>query len=60
MELREYKVTGQYRRTAEKMDETLGHLDGQGPVSRKLREYGKVMPLSFGIHTEASREIHKR
>ena len=60
MELREYKVTGQYRRTAEKMDETLGHLDGQGPVSRKLRVYGEVLPLCFGVQGKVSREIHKR
>ena len=55
MELREYKVTGQYRRTAEKMDETLGHLDGQGPVCRKLKVYGEVLPLCFGIHSEAQK-----
>ena len=60
VELREFKVTGQYRRKAEKMDETLGHLDGQSPVSRKLRKYGEVLPLCFGIHGEASREVHKK
>ena len=59
VELRESEVPGQYRRTAEKNDEPLGHLDGQGPVSRKLREYGKVLPLCFGVHSEAYREAHK-
>ena len=60
MELREFEVPGQYKRTAEKMDKTLGHLDGQGPVSRKLRESGEVLLLCFCIHGEASREVHKR
>ena len=44
--------------TAEKMDETLGHADGQGPVSNKLREYGVVMPLIFGGLAEASKDVH--
>ena len=39
---------------------TLGHLDVQGPISRKLREYGEVLPLCFCIHGEASREVHKK
>ena len=60
VELRESEFPGQYRRTAEEMDEILGHLDGQSPVSRKLREYGEVLPFFFRIHSEASREVHKR
>ena len=58
--MRESEIPGQYRRTAEKMEETLGHLDGQCPVSRNLREYGEVLTLYCGGHGEASREVHKR
>ena len=53
MELREAEVPGEYRRTAENMDEVIGHADGLGPVTRKRREYGVVMPLIFGGHAEA-------
>ena len=41
------------------MDETLGHADGQGPVSRRLAEYGEVIPLCFGGYGEASKEVHE-
>ena len=59
MEIRESEVPGQYRRTAAKMDETLGHADGQGPVSRRLAEYGEVLSLCFGGYGEASKEVHE-
>ena len=59
VEFREAEVPGEYRRTAEKMDETLGHADGQGPVSRRLREYGEVMSLCFGGYGEASKLVHE-
>ena len=60
MELRESEIPGQYMWTAEQMEETLGHLDGQCPISRKLRDYGEVLPLCFGVHGDASREVYKR
>ena len=41
------------------MDEVIGHSDGLGPVSRRLREYGVVMPLIFGGHAEASKDVHE-
>ena len=41
------------------MEQSLGHADGEGPVSRKLREYGEVMPLCFGGYGEASKEVHE-
>jgi hypothetical protein len=49
-------VPGEYKRTAAKMDRSLGH--GQGPVTRRLTEYGGVMPLCFRIHSEGSEEVH--
>ena len=38
--MKESEVPGQYKRTAEKMDETLGH---------KLREYGEVLPFALAF-----------
>ena len=49
---RAVEFPGQHRRTAEKMDKTFGHLDEQGPVSRKLREYGELLPICFGKFTK--------
>ena len=40
------------------MDQSLGHLDGNGPVSRRLAEYGQVLPLCFGGYGEGSEEVH--
>ena len=40
------------------MDRSLGHDNGQGPVTRRLTEYEGVMPLSFGGHAEGSVEVH--
>ena len=58
VEIRDTEVPGEYKRTAAKMDRSLGHDDGQGPVTRRLTEYGGVMPLCFGGHSEGSREVH--
>ena len=58
MEIRDREVPGDYKRTAAKMDRSLGHADGQGPVTRRLTEYGGVMPLCFGGHSEGSEEVH--
>ena len=40
------------------MDVTLGHAFGQGPASRRLAEYGDVMPLCFGGYGEGSKQVH--
>ena len=56
MDIRDSEVPGHYRRTAAKMDQSLGHLDGNGPVSRRLVEYGQVLPLCFGGYRESSEE----
>jgi hypothetical protein len=58
VEIRDKEVPGEYRRTAAKMDRSLGHENGQGPVTRRLTEYGGVMPLCFGGHSEGSEEVH--
>ena len=52
------RVPGHYRRTAAKMDQSLGHLDGNGPVSRRLVEYGQVLPLCFGGYGKGLEEVH--
>ena len=48
VEFRESEVPGDYRRTAAKMDISLGHADGRGPVTRRLLEYGQVLPRCLG------------
>ena len=58
VEIRDSQIPGQYKRTANKMDVTLGHEDSQGPVSRRLAEFGVVLGLCFGGHGEASEEVH--
>ena len=58
VEHREAEVPGEYRRTAGKMDISLGHAEGNGPVTRRLTEYGKVLPLCFGGYGEGSEEVH--
>ena len=58
MDIRDSQVPGCYRRTAVKMDISLGHEDGQGPVSRRLAEFGQVIGLCFGGLGEASEEVH--
>jgi hypothetical protein len=37
VEIRETEVPGEYRRTAAKMDRSLGHENGQGPVRKQER-----------------------
>jgi hypothetical protein len=54
----EAEVPGEYRRTAAKMDTALGHADGNGPVTRRLAEYRKVLPLCFVGYGEGSEEVH--
>ena len=51
-------MPGDYRRTAAKMDISLGHADGRGPVTRRLLEYGQVLPLCFGGYGEGNQEVH--
>ena len=58
MEYRAADLPGEYRRTAAKMDTSLGHAEGQGPVTRRLLEYGQVLPLCFGGYGEGSEEVH--
>ena len=58
VDIRDSEVPGHYRRTAVKMDQSLGHLDENGPVSRRLAEYGQVLPLCFGGYGEGSEEVH--
>ena len=58
VDIRDSEVPGYYRNTAAKMDETLGHAYGHGPATRRLAEYGDVLPLCFGGHGEASEEVH--
>ena len=58
VEYRDAEVPGEYRRTAAKMDRSLGHADGHGPVTRRLVEYGQVLPLCFGGYGEGSKEVH--
>ena len=43
VEIRDKEVPGEYKRTAAKMDRSLGHDNGQGPVTRRLTEYGGVL-----------------
>ena len=40
------------------MDISLGHAEGNGPVTRRLTEYGKVLPLCVGGYGEGSEEVH--
>ena len=40
------------------MDRSLGHDTGQRPVTRRLTEYGKNLPLCFCCHSEGSEEVH--
>ena len=58
MEIRDTEVPQEYKRTAVKMDRSLGHDNGQGPVTRRLTEYGRVMALCFSGHSEGSAEVH--
>ena len=58
VEIRDSEVPAYYRLTASKMDVTLGHAFGQGPASRRLAEYGDVMPLCFGGYGEGSKQVH--
>ena len=48
VDIRDSEVPGHYRRTAVKMDQSLGNINGNGPVSRRLAEYGHVLPLCSG------------
>ena len=54
VDIRDSEVPGHFRRTAVKMDQSLGHLDGNGPLSRRLAEYGQDLPLCFGGYGEGS------
>ena len=47
VENREAEVPGdwEYRRTADKVGPALCHTDGNGPVTRRVAEYRKVLPL---------------
>jgi hypothetical protein len=58
VQIRDREVPGEYKRTVAKMDRSLGHDNGDGPVTRRLTEYGGVMPLCFGGHSEGSEEVH--
>ena len=59
VEIRASKITGEYRRKAEKMDELLGHMDGNGPALRRLQQYegGVVLDLVFGGEGSASEGV---
>ena len=41
------------------MDVAMGEVQGRGPVSRRLGEFGKVVDLCFGGYGEASQGVHK-
>ena len=58
VDIRDAEISGEYRRTAAKMDVALGHVVGEGPAQRRLAEYGQVMGLCFGGLGEASKEVH--
>ena len=54
MAIRAAQISNEYRRKAEKLDRELGHQDGQGPASRRLRRYagGQVLDLVLGGYAE--------
>ena len=57
VDLRAAKIQGEYRSIAKKVDQDLGHKDGQGPTSRKLAEFPPVLDLVFGAYGETSEGV---
>ena len=57
--IRAAQISNEYRRKAEKLDRELGHQDGQGPASRRLRRYagGQVLDLVLGGYAEGSQGV---
>ena len=60
MERRAALVQGEYAKDVRNMDVELGVdvQNVQGPVSRRLAEFGPVIPLVFGGFCEVNEEVH--